>query len=131
MNLFDIPEQLPEQELTEILLTGKTRIERIVSNGQTSGWYDQSEDEWVCVLQGVGELTYADGNKQRLHEGDSVYLPAHCRHRVSLRASRVFGCACSVRRNSACAAALCRSLSRRQSHKNAGFAALCTVLQTR
>lgn len=23
MNLFDIPEQLPEQELTEILLTGK------------------------------------------------------------------------------------------------------------
>ena len=33
MNLFDIPEQLPEQELTEILLTGKTRIERIVSNG--------------------------------------------------------------------------------------------------
>ena len=83
MNLFDIPEQLPEQELTEILLTGKTRIERIVSNGQTSGWYDQSEDEWVCVLQGVGELTYADGSKQRLHEGDSVYLPAHCRHRVS------------------------------------------------
>ena len=52
MNLFDIPEQLPEQELTEILLTGKTRIERIVSNGQTSGWYDQTEDEWVCVLQG-------------------------------------------------------------------------------
>ena len=45
MNLFDIPEQLPEQELTEILLAGKTRIERIVSNGQTSGWYDQTEDE--------------------------------------------------------------------------------------
>ena len=83
MNLFDIPEQLPEQELTEILLTGKTRIERIVSNGQTSGWYDQNEDEWVCVLRGVGELTFADGSKRRLLEGDTVYLPAHCRHRVS------------------------------------------------
>ena len=79
MNLFDIPEQLPEQELTEILLTGKTRIERIVSNGQTSDWYDQR----VCVLQGIGELTYADGSKQRLHTGDTAYLPAHCRHRVS------------------------------------------------
>ena len=54
MNLFDIPEQLPEQELTEILLTGKTRIERIVSNGQTSSWYDQTEDEWVCVLHVSG-----------------------------------------------------------------------------
>ena len=74
MNLFDIPEQLPEQELTEILLTGKTRIERIVSNGHTSGWYDQTEDEWVCVLQGIGELTYADGSKQRLHAGDTAYL---------------------------------------------------------
>ena len=75
--------QVTEQELTEILLTGKTRIERIVSNGQTSGWYDQTEDEWVCVLQGIGELTYADGSKQRLHAGDTAYLPAHCRHRVS------------------------------------------------
>lgn len=83
MNLFDIPEQLPEQELTDILLAGQTRIERIISHGQTSEWYDQSEDEWVCVLRGVGELTYADGSRQRLHEGDTVYLPAHCRHRVS------------------------------------------------
>ena len=29
------------------------------------------------------ELTYADGSKQRLHAGDTAYLPAHCRHRVS------------------------------------------------
>ena len=45
MNLFDIPEQLPEQELTDILLAGNTRIERIISHGQTSDWYDQTEDE--------------------------------------------------------------------------------------
>ncbi len=83
MNLFDIPEQLPEQELTDILLAGQTRIERIVSHGQTSDWYDQPEDEWVCVLRGVGELTYVDGSRQRLQAGDTVYLPAHCRHRVS------------------------------------------------
>ena len=54
MNLFQIPKNLPEQELTEILLDGSTRIERIVSSGQTSDWYDQTEDEWVCVLSGTG-----------------------------------------------------------------------------
>lgn len=83
MNVLELPEQIPEQELTDSLLAGNTRIERIISYGQTSDWYDQTEDEWVCVLQGTGELTYADGSKQRLHAGDTAYLPAHCRHRVS------------------------------------------------
>ena len=83
MNVLDIPNTLPEEELTELLLTGSTRIERIVSSGQTSDWYDQTEDEWVCVLKGEGELTYADGSCQRLRAGDTAYLPAHVRHRVS------------------------------------------------
>ena len=83
MNLFDVPGILPEEEQTELLLAGKTRIERIVSGGQTSDWYDQTEDEWVCVLEGEGELVYADGSRQRLRAGDTAYLPAHLRHRVS------------------------------------------------
>ena len=83
MDLFEIPERFPEQELTELLLDGSTRIERILSSGQTSDWYDQSEDEWVCVLSGTGELEYADGSRQRLCAGDTAFLPAHMRHRVS------------------------------------------------
>ena len=83
MNLFDIPEQLPVLVLLVFFLTGFFCIECFVSNGLTSGWYDQTEDECVCVLQVIGELTYADGSKQRLHAGDTAYLPAHCRHRVS------------------------------------------------
>ncbi|MCD8355719.1 MAG: cupin domain-containing protein [Clostridia bacterium] len=83
MNVFELPGRLPEEELTEILLDGATRIERIVSNGQTSDWYDQEEDEWVCILSGEGELEYADGSHQRLHAGDTAWLPAHMRHRVS------------------------------------------------
>ncbi|MCI6926666.1 cupin domain-containing protein [Butyricicoccus porcorum] len=83
MNLFDVPDILPEEEQTELLLNGTTRIERIVSSGQTSDWYDQTEDEWVCVLEGEGELEYADGSRQRLRAGDTACLPAHLRHRVS------------------------------------------------
>ena len=40
MNVFQIPDPLPEQEWTELLLEGSTRIERIISHGQTSDWYD-------------------------------------------------------------------------------------------
>lgn len=87
MNVLDIPEQLPEEELTEILLLGKTRIERIISNGQTSDWYDQQEDEWVSVLVGEAELQYAHGNYQHLYAGDTAYLPAHVKHRVSYTSS--------------------------------------------
>lgn len=83
MNLLHIPADLPKEELTEVLLSGQTRIERIVSSGQTSDWYDQTEDEWVCVLAGEGELEYPDGHRQRLCAGDITYLPAHMRHRVS------------------------------------------------
>lgn len=83
MNVFQIPAPLPEQEWTELLLEGSTRIERIISHGQTSDWYDQTEDEWVCVLAGEGELEYADGSRQRLRTGDTAWLPAHLRHRVS------------------------------------------------
>ncbi|HIV69224.1 MAG TPA: cupin domain-containing protein [Candidatus Butyricicoccus stercorigallinarum] len=83
MNVFALPAELPAEELVEPLLTGATRIERIVSNGQTSGWYDQAEDEWVCVLAGEGELEYAGGRRQRLRAGDTAWLPAHLRHRVS------------------------------------------------
>lgn len=83
MNILQIPGELPQEEQIEALLSGSTRIERIISNGQTSGWYDQSEDEWVTVLIGEGELEYEDGSVRRLQEGDTAYLPAHMRHRVS------------------------------------------------
>ena len=55
MNLFDIPEQLPEQELTEILLTGKTRIERIVSNGRCS---DINFLNIINIINGIIDIDF-------------------------------------------------------------------------
>lgn len=84
MNLFKLPAQLPEEELVETLLkTPGLRIERIVSTGQTSGWYNQAETEMVFLLQGLARLEYADGRTLALTAGDSVVLPAHQRHRVA------------------------------------------------
>lgn len=83
----DIPNHLPEELFQTLIHTPDVRIERIISRGhQTPAdeWYDQKENEWVMVVQGAGELTFDDGRSPvRLHAGQSIYLPAHCRHRVS------------------------------------------------
>ncbi|MBV0933900.1 cupin domain-containing protein [Marinobacterium weihaiense] len=86
-NLYDaIPAELPQEMFSDLLTAGSVRIERILSRGQTSpasGWYDQDEHEWVLVLEGAAELTYASGEVVRLERGDYLNIPAHRRHRVS------------------------------------------------
>ena len=91
MNLFFLPKKPQQEELINLLCTGNgLRMERIVSCGQISPsgfWYDQEEDEWVAVLQGIGELELKTGETVRLEAGDCYLLPAHCCHRVSFTSS--------------------------------------------
>lgn len=86
MNIYDIPEHLPPQELFEALIPDRgVLIERIVSSGQATPegeWYDQERDEWVVLLQGNAELAWEDGRRQKLAAGDWLLIPAHERHRV-------------------------------------------------
>jgi cupin 2 domain-containing protein len=86
MNIFRIPDSLPAGELLEPLLdNGDILIERIISRGQTSPpgfWYDQDRDEWVVLLQGQAEISFADGRRIALGAGDTLFLAAHERHRV-------------------------------------------------
>jgi cupin 2 domain-containing protein len=87
-NLF---EGLPDRPLTDeqydpLLDHAGVRIERIVSTGQTApetGWFDQADDEWVCLLQGRARLEVEGGDETDLVRGDWMFLPAHCRHRVT------------------------------------------------
>ena len=82
--LFDLPELPLAEELTQVLAEGKgVRVERIVSTGQVSGWYDQEEWEFVTLLQGRAELTWPDGGTTGLSAGDTLTIPPHRRHRVS------------------------------------------------
>ena len=86
LNLFDLPNPLPESEVFIDLIPDRgVKIERIVSRGQNSPegqWYDQDRDEWVVLIQGEAVLEYEGGEKLRLGAGDHVLIPAHCRHRV-------------------------------------------------
>jgi cupin 2 domain-containing protein len=90
MVLTNLLSSLPDAsvgEITEALLSARgVRLERIVSHGQVSPpgyWYDQDAAEWVLVLKGSARLSIAGESEDRfLREGDALFLPAHCRHRV-------------------------------------------------
>jgi len=74
-------------ERVEVLLhTPDFRLERIHSSAASSPpefWYDQSEAEWVCLLQGQASLQFADDAAPRqLRTGDSVWISPGRRHRV-------------------------------------------------
>jgi cupin 2 domain-containing protein len=86
-NLFaEIPEIVNQELVDELWRDRSVRIERIVSRGQSSPpdyWYDQAEHEWVVVLRGKAVL-FIEGHpaKMMLGPGDTLYLPAHTKHRV-------------------------------------------------
>lgn len=85
-NLFaDLPSDLREEHFQTILDAAAVRMERIVSRGHTSpaeGWWDQTQHEWILVLQGTGVLLFADGREITLNAGDHLFIPPHDRHKV-------------------------------------------------
>ena len=88
-NFFELPPGKLPEELIEILAAGQGgfRLERIISEGQSSPpgfWYDQTEAEWVLLLQGAAELVFEDASEPlRLAPGESIFIAPHRRHRVS------------------------------------------------
>jgi cupin 2 domain-containing protein len=83
MNIYDLPPLPLADELTDILdKSENVRIERIVSTGQISDWYDQTETEFVALLQGNAKIEYANGNVVSLEKGDTLLIKPHERHRV-------------------------------------------------
>ena len=75
-----------EEAFSEILARPGLKIERIISQGQTSPpgfWYDQAWNEWVIVLMGSATLQFEQEPAARsLGVGDYVFIPARKRHRV-------------------------------------------------
>ncbi len=83
-NLYELPTLPLPQELVSILAQGDgVRIERSVSTGQVSDWYDQEETEFVALLAGEACLVWADGSQTTLRSGDTLLIEQHRRHRVS------------------------------------------------
>ena len=87
-NIFHpLPPDLSDEVFETLAASDTVKIERIVSNGQTSpesGWYDQDNDEWVILLQGAATILFEDGTEAALTKGDYLNIPAHQKHRVTM-----------------------------------------------
>ena len=84
MNIFELPELPLAEELTTILAKNKNiRIVRIISTGQTTGWYDQTETEFVILLEGSAVIEYENNKTVALSKGGTLLIQPHERHRVS------------------------------------------------
>jgi cupin 2 domain-containing protein len=86
-NLLAGPCPPPGEERLEVLLReGPFRLERIHSCAASSPegfWYEQSEHEWVLLLQGSARLRFDDDSPDcSLSRGDSLLIRAGRRHRV-------------------------------------------------
>jgi cupin 2 domain-containing protein len=86
LNLFELPDELPGDELFEPVAEGAgVLVERIVSTGQATPpgeWLEGERDEWVVLLRGEAELAFANGTRAVLSPGDHLVIAAGVRHRV-------------------------------------------------
>ena len=84
--LRNLPNATQEERFEELWRSKSFRIERIVSGGQISpagSLLDQSEDEWVLVVQGEAEISLLDPDQTiHLSAGDWLMIGAHRKHRV-------------------------------------------------
>ena len=86
-NLFaGIAEHVPQEIFETLLETDNFRIERIVSQGQSTPkgtWLEQKQDEWVLLLRGAAILFFkSDKSTLNMKPGNHVHIPANCKHRV-------------------------------------------------
>jgi cupin 2 domain-containing protein len=86
-NLFaDLPVNLPQELVQDLVASGHVRIERIVSEGHASPegfWYDQDEAEFVLLLKGATRLRFeGDDQPLEMKPGDFIEIPPHRKHRV-------------------------------------------------
>lgn len=76
-----------EEQTTVLLQTDRLRLERIHSCSASSPqgfWYDQTEHEWLVLLQGSARLHFAYETAERqLICGESLWIPPHRRHRLA------------------------------------------------
>ena len=84
MNIFNLPELPLSEELTTVLAENSdVRIERILSTGQVSDWFDQAETEFVVLLEGNAVIEYENDKTVTMAKGDALMIKPHERHRVS------------------------------------------------
>ena len=88
MNIYEMPPLPLSEEVTTILTENENiRIERIISTGQVSDWYEQDETEFVVLLEGNAVIEYENDKSIKMSKGDTLLIKPYERHRVSFTSS--------------------------------------------
>lgn len=86
-NIFNnLPDDLSEEVIENLLVTKELRIERIISRGHRSPdnfWYDQDTNEFVILLSGCADIEFESEEMVKLEPGGWLVIPAHKKHRVN------------------------------------------------
>ncbi|MCL2045023.1 MAG: cupin domain-containing protein [Oscillospiraceae bacterium] len=84
MNIYDLPSlPLPDELVTILAQSDNVRIERIVSTGQVSDWYDQNETEFIVLLEGNAEIEFENNRRVSFTKGDTLLILPHEKHKVT------------------------------------------------
>jgi len=87
MNIFDaLPTDLSSEVFESLVENENIKIERIISKGHSSpesGWYDQTQNEWVMVIKGKAKLAFDNKAAITLTAGDHLTIDAHQKHKVA------------------------------------------------
>ena len=87
-----IPPVRKKELLQSLLATKKFKIERIVSQGQSTPngtWLTDARDEWVMVVKGAGVLRFRKNKRViQMKAGDYLFIPARTGHRVEETAAK-------------------------------------------
>ena len=82
-NLFKNIKPDSSQELVEIIYEDEiTKVERIISSGQTTTWQIQDDVEFVYLLQGEAKIETLE-EVYKLQAGDGLKIDSKIKHRVS------------------------------------------------
>lgn len=72
------------EKFSALVRDGDVVVERIVSYGGATEWYDQDTVEFVTLLQGSACLKFeGEEGERELKRGDYLTIPKHTRHRVT------------------------------------------------
>lgn len=92
-NIFrDLPTDPVEGRFDTLATSKSVRVERVFSNGHTTRrgkWYDQSQSEWVLVLDGCGKIEFEGGRRVTLQKRGRLLVNPNKRTTTPCRPHRL------------------------------------------
>jgi cupin 2 domain-containing protein len=82
---YEKPSGLIGERNVMLFENDKIKIEKIISEGFKSKkdfWYDQSESEYIYILQGIGILQFENKKKLKIKKSGSFLIEPHIKHRI-------------------------------------------------